>query len=92
MSRGSAERAGHAIRFFITALNMYLVQKEAWERQAGTIQGGQPGTVVTQMGKTKIHSLLHKSGANSSPVFGKHIRIYGGERGLSSSPAFGLET
>lgn len=49
---------------------MYLVQKEAWEQQAGKIRRGQPGTVVTQMGKTKIQSLLHKSGIKSSPVLG----------------------
>lgn len=47
---------------------MYLVQKEAWEQQAGKIWRGQPGTVVTQMGTTKIHSLLHKSGMKSSLV------------------------
>lgn len=43
------------------------------------------------MGKTKIHSLLHKSGVKSSPVL-ENIRTYGVGRGLNCTAVFGLNT
>lgn len=36
------------------SLNMYLAQKEAWEQRAERMQGEQPSTVVTQMGKPAL--------------------------------------
>lgn len=47
---------------------MYLVQKEAWEQQAGKIQRGAARHCGHTDGENQKHSLLRKSGINSSPV------------------------
>lgn len=60
------------------SLNMYLAQKEAWERRAERDAGRAAQHCGHTDGETstlKIHSLLHKSGAGSNAVFGKRIRI-----------------